>query len=170
MNLLILSTCTASVCFPDVVMVLTMLEATSAVPIYSLIIKKGLILLTSLDQRFGNCKVWVEGLTVRTGVCRSYDGPGCLTLIPVASLMPSDTLSDSQRAIIAHCTQHQELHRRESDFRRCTVFEGRFIKYGCYGSLYPQYETQQYISRFADGDRACHAFLRFTTTSLRTAT
>ena len=65
--------------------------------------------------------------------------------------MSSNTLSDSQQAIIAHCAQHEILHPRRTEFV-CVVFEGRFIKYGNHGSLYPQYETHQYISRFADGD------------------
>ncbi|KAF8351642.1 hypothetical protein F5887DRAFT_1196118 [Amanita rubescens] len=65
--------------------------------------------------------------------------------------MSSNTLSDSQRAIIAHCAQHEILHPRKTEFV-CVVFAGRFIKYGNHLSLYPQYETHQYISRFADGD------------------
>ena len=66
--------------------------------------------------------------------------------------MPSDTLSDLQRAIIVHCEEHWQLNRRKSGCRRHVVFEGRFIKYGGHRSLYPQYKTQQYIFGFAEGN------------------
>jgi len=66
--------------------------------------------------------------------------------------MPSDTLSAFQLAIVARCDEHNRQERSKSNFRRCVVFEGHFIKYGSHRSLYPQYKTQQYIANLADGD------------------
>jgi len=63
-----------------------------------------------------------------------------------------DTLPAFQLAIIARCDEHERQESSKSDFRRCVVFEGHFIKYGSHKSLYPQYRTQQYIANLADGD------------------
>ena len=54
--------------------------------------------------------------------------------------------------IIARCKEHERLRKLNRNFRRCIVVEGYFIKYDGDHSLYPQYKTQQYISKLADGD------------------
>ena len=66
--------------------------------------------------------------------------------------MSSCMLSDLQLGIVAHCAEHERRGRSKCDLGHCVIYDGWFIKYGSQKSLYPQYETQEYISRLAEGD------------------
>jgi hypothetical protein len=66
--------------------------------------------------------------------------------------MPSVSLSAEQEAIIKRCEEHYKDGRLQPGFKRYVVFEPYLIKYDSHGSLYPQYQTQQYIYERAVGD------------------
>jgi len=69
--------------------------------------------------------------------------------------MPSNGLSSQLQAdIVSDCDEHERQQRSRSDFRRCVVSNGFFVKFDSYKSLYPQYMTQEYIPRLAGIDKS----------------
>lgn len=66
--------------------------------------------------------------------------------------MQSDTASGLRQEIVRLCEGHERSHESEEDYRRCVVFEGFFVKFGNYKSLYPEYKTQEYLSKLAASD------------------
>jgi hypothetical protein len=65
---------------------------------------------------------------------------------------PSRVFAQQEAAIIGACEEHERQNRSLSDFSRFVIFEGFFVKFGNYKSLFPQYKTQEYISQLAASD------------------
>ena len=65
--------------------------------------------------------------------------------------MQSDTISGLRQEIVRRCEEHQRRHWLE-DFRPHIIFQGLFVKFGDYESLYPQFKMQEYLSKLAADD------------------
>jgi len=61
-------------------------------------------------------------------------------------------LAAFEDAIISACEKHERDHKGEHDYRRCVVTEGAFVKFDSYYSLWPQFQTQDYVSQCAKLD------------------
>jgi hypothetical protein len=61
-------------------------------------------------------------------------------------------LAAFEEAIINACAKHERDHRWERDYRRYVVVERAFIKFDSHHSLWPQFQTQTYVSQCAKLD------------------
>jgi len=58
-------------------------------------------------------------------------------------------LAAFEDTIISACEKHERDHESEYDYRRCVVIEGAFVKFDCYYSLWPEFQTQTYVFQCA---------------------
>jgi hypothetical protein len=61
-------------------------------------------------------------------------------------------LLDIEDAIVRACGEHESDHGKDRDYRRCVITQGFFVKFDSYKFLYPQVETQNYVSQLAEFD------------------
>ena len=78
---------------------------------------------------------------------RGFHPYSCTTM----THLPAD-LAAFEDAIISVCEKHERDHKWEHDYRRCVVIEGTFVKFDSYNSMWPQFQTQTYVSQRAKLD------------------
>jgi hypothetical protein len=75
-----------------------------------------------------------------------------LSNISSSKISPMATFNEAgfEDAIIAACDKNHKDNRQFEDYHTCIFTDGYFVKYGDYDSLWPEIQTQLYVSAYAE--------------------